>query len=989
MMNYEQEPHQNQANEEIKPAEGANLPETTDKKPTTNRIQPTPIACNDITQERIEIIETSYKNGFDMILHDINTKKPNWMGMSPSTYKVDLQTLLNEYIKNPDNYGYGIVVGRQHGGFYLVAIDVDIDNDDCKEKVSREIETRLTRFGIHYYKEITKSNRIHYYILLDSMTEEIENVSELPPPEPCFKLKNGAKLPGKIELFAKKNKYIIIYNGIINNKCPFTTNCTLVVSDRFSFVEFIKNWLEVFTPAEEEFDIKKEPIKEPAKEPVKQPLEEPEIKNKSLLFPKIVEAYKIIRAHHIINGWEIEKVFSAYCIRENITIEQAIEGFKAIYSNEYDEKRTISLLNATKNKDLALLPTLGSVHYHISKALNSNVGLNNHEKELLEAVLADLELNGYSGYVPPGYLKNAENVILYESIEKTNKENKIYYEESYFIELYDDDIKEVIFVSITSSEYKGIYKPHKLVSQKQVGIKTDIIRGVKEGKFEDYEYLVNDRIIYRPTFTYTKIDDLVYDLSVLSMKYSKFVDMNLYKRYLDKKTKMYVKENHDPPPCVISRETGWDDDLTGFWHPSLNDQYHELHRDHVLYRKKKDKVLNKDAQHELVKAILQEGKLLSVLLVTSVSSLFIKPFNIPGFTAIISGSPGTGKTTASLIATSLFYYSDTLLMDAQTTKTGLELMIASLNSLPILVDEAALASVNFTLEDLIFMVSSGKGKARGRKDLTVDYKDLKSNVFWTTETTDIDELRRSGAFRRSIYLVVDSWDEFTSLFKLKDRINERYAGCGIDYIQYLKKHMEEIQNVFREQTEGIYNRYTDISTIALNLYSGLTLFEAYYNAKFDKLRYTINKLLDETKARFIDSRDSVTIQVIDILESVTFQRFHVLNKYRKDTDELDIQYARSHETWGEYDKMEGIYYLTSTGLKAIADKLGKNKLLLIKELEKSGALLAKNITHYFQSTKNRAKVYKLKFRDLKYDEPSLDPEPTQEPEPLLDLDVPF
>jgi len=106
-------------------------------------------------------------------------------------------------------------------------------------------------------------------------------------------------------------------------------------------------------------------------------------------------------------------------------------------------------------------------------------------------------------------------------------------------------------------------------------------------------------------------------------------------------------------------------------------------------------------------------------------------------------------------------------MDAQTTKTGLELTISSLNSLPVLVDEGALAGVNFTLNDLVFMVSSGKGKTRGRKDLTVDFKELKSNVFWTTETTDIDELRRTGAFRRTMYLVVSSWDEFTSLLELR------------------------------------------------------------------------------------------------------------------------------------------------------------------------------------------------------------------------------
>ena len=980
-MNYEEhDPSPQQV--ESRHVEGPHLPQVAAQTTTLeDTITHFLNICNDIKHQRIiKNIAEAYKRGFLVILHDINSKKPNWMGMTPSTYNPTLQDILTEYMKKPDQYGYGVVVGEQRGGFSLVAIDVDVDSEDCKEKIARELETRLTNFKMEFYKETTKTNRLHYYVIIDCITEEIERITELPPPYPCYKWKGGTKLPGKIEFFAKKNRYIIVYDGIINDKDPFMTQ-DFVIYDYLFFKDWLRNWLETFTPPEDEEPVKKsvkEPIKPPHPVAVKEPIKESEIKDESTLFSKIVEAYKIIRAYHIVDGWEIEKTFSAYCVRENIAFEQAIEGFKAIYASEYDEKRTIRLLNATKNKDLALLPTLHRVYNHVSKALQSNVGLSDNEQDILEALLADLELNGYSGYVLPEYLKNAENVILYESLEKTSKDNKTYYEESYFIELYDDEIKEVIFVTIICSEYKGIYKPHKLVSKKPVSIKTDIIRGVKEGKYQDYEYLLNDKIIYRPTFTYTKIDDLIYDLSIISMHLSKFFDMNLYKRYLDKKTKIYVKENHNPLPCVISRDTGWDDDFTGFWHPSLNSQHHELHREHVLYRKKKDKVLDKDAQHELVKAILQEGRLLSVLLTVSVASLFIKPFNIPGFTTVISGNPGTGKTTASLIATSLFYYSDDHLLDAQTTKTGLELMIASLNSLPVLVDEAALASVNFSLQDLVFMVHSGKGKARGRKDLTVDYKDLKSNVFWTTETTDIDELRRSGAFRRSIYLVVDSWNDFTSLFSPDARINERYAGCGIDYIQFLIKHMEEIRNVFKEQTKGIYNKYTDIATIALNLYSGLILLEAYYNTKFDKLRRTIDKLLDEVKARFIDSRDNIVIQVMDLLESITFQRFHVINKYKPDTDELDIQPARSNESYGEFNKIEGIYYLTSVGLKAIADKLGKNKLLLIKELEKSGVLLAKNVPYYFKSTKNRGKVYKLKFSEMKEDTPE-----------DKDLDVPF
>jgi hypothetical protein len=437
---------------------------------------------------------------------------------------------------------------------------------------------------------------------------------------------------------------------------------------------------------------------------------------------------------------------------------------------------------------------------------------------------------------------------------------------------------------------------------------------------------------------------------------------------LSKKIENYIKENGEPIPCVFGKNTGWNDDLRFFYHYGLNDKYHELHSDNLLYKYHKDVIKEKDKQHELVKEILKEGKLLSVLLVASVSSLFIKPFNIPGITYIVAGNSGAGKTTSSLIATSLFYYSDDVLMNAQATKNGLELTISNLNSLPVLIDEGALAGVNLSLNDLVFMVSSGKGKTRGRKDLSIDFKELKSNVFWTTETTDIDNLRRTGAFRRMLYLVVKSWEDLTSLFKPEDRINERYAGCGIDYIQYLIEHMEDIKKDFREQTQGLSSKYKEITTIALNLYSGLTLLEAFYNTKFYELRKTINKLLNEAKTRFIDSKDNVVIQLRDYLESITYQRFHVIN----DGTGTDKKITHN-EAYGEYDKSEGIYYITAKGFKEIAKELGRERQLLVNELEKAKVLIAKNVSYYTKATGGTIKVYKIKFSEM------IEPEPTTEP----------
>jgi hypothetical protein len=963
--------------EKTKTWEGCHLPQGTYVKSAINNLLPLPENYNDEIQKRIRFIQKGYQNGYNIILHDINSKKPNWLGMKASNYKADLQRLLDEYMKDPSAYGYGVVVGKQlNEKFSVVSIDIDIDSEDCKERMSKELEELLDKHSVKYYKEVTKSQRIHYYIAVDRITDKIESISKLPPPLPCFKYKDGKELPGEVELFTKKNKFIIVYNGIINNETPFFTQ-RIVINNYQTFLNFLEEWISKYEPVESTKNHQSEPVKEP-----------PNKEDASIQNSELKKIFMIFRKHRFVNGWDgIDKLYTAYCVTNNISEEQILADLKEIWGDEYNEGQTRSLIRNTQRRyeTGSILPGLGSIYHSINEALKDD-RLEEHDRELLKKVLKDIANQGYFDYELPEYLQTTENVILDYSLKQANKKDGVYYKESYFIEQNINGIKKVVYVSITAPTQHAIYKWHTLDKIREVGIKADIIRLVKEGKLEAYEYLMNDTITYKPSFNYSKIDDVIHEIGLLSMKYTNFFDMNLYKRYLNKKIENYIKENGDPQPCIIGKTTGWSNDLKFFYHYALNDKYHELHQEHTLYKYHKNLIKEKDKQHEIVKAVLQEGKLLAVLLTASVSSLFIKPFNIPGITYIISGTAAAGKTTSSLIATSLFYYSDDILINAQTTKTGVELTISSLNSLPVLIDESALADANLSLDVLVFMVSSGKGKTRGRKDLTVDFKELKSNVFWTTEKTDIDELRRTGAFRRTMYLLVSSWDNLTSLFKAEDRINERYTGCGIDYIQYLIERMEEVEKAFKEQTHDLHTEYKDIATIALNLFSGLVLLEAFYNTKFNELRRSIKRLLNEAKARFIDSRDNVVIQFRDYIESITYKRFHVISEGVDETSGSErIAY---NETYGEYDKTTGIYYLTAKGLKEIADELGKNKQLLIKELEKAKVLIDKNRSYYTRVTRQTIKVYKLKFSEMIENEP-IDPEAleTEEKIPFEEMHI--
>jgi hypothetical protein len=924
--------------------------------PLQNTTNTTNTTNNNLTSRTQKVKETKQNyiqrgitNGYNIMV--FRKKYPIWFGANASTYKAKADRL-SEILSQYPNLNYGILLGKQLKDFYVVSIDMDIDTEECKERLSKKIEELLNKHEIKFYKELTKSKRIHYYIVLDRTSEKIEAVSKLPYSGNCFKIKDDKEVKGEIELFTK-NKSIVVYS-----KEPFFIQ-EPVINNHKKFEDFLEDWEKAFEPKEHVEDITKElekELKEIVKEAVKEPKKETKPKN-NLPISKIAEACRIMYEKGIIDGWKAESVFSAVCILNDIPEEQIKEGIKTIFGGKYDEKRTNYILRLTKRKDKNLLPGIGSVYHYIKIALISGVNLEAYERELLETLLNDLKQSGYSDYELPEYLVDAENIILDYSTKQTNKDGEVYYKEDYFIEQNLNGIKKVVFVKIITSEKGGIYKPHILDGKiKEIGIKTDILRLVKEGKITAYELLINDKEVYKPSFNFSKIDDVIHEITLIALPYTMLFDNSLYKRYLDRKIKEFIKENGEPTPCVVGKQTGWFDDLKFFFHYALDDKYHELSKDHILYKKNKAVIKNTEEQHRFVKALLREGKLLGALLVASVSSLFIKPFGIPGITVIVAGNSGAGKTTSCLVATSLFYYSDDTLINAQTTKTGLELTISSLNSLPILIDEGALAGFNLSLSDLVFMVSSGTGKTRGRKDLSVDFKELKSNVFWTTETTDIDEMKRTGAFRRMLYLVVKSWNDLTEILEAGHRLNEEYAGCGVDYIKYAIEHMEEVKKTFKEETEDFSSKYREITPIALNLYSGLILLEKFYNTRFDSLRETINKVLDNAKALFIENKENVVEKLKEFLNRYLYIHFHIIQNDGK------IEKAKQ-ESWGEYDLDKRVYYIRNESWNEIVRRLEKERKLLTKELKEAGLLTYKDYRH--KATNEKIKTYIIKFDNNK------------------------
>ena len=917
---------------------------------------------------RLMIVYLTGKNAF---------KQPNWFNENTFTY--DAQKLkdkiLTTFEKNPGQYGYGILLGLQPSGYYIVCIDIDIDND-CKYAVLKQFEEIFKSRNIYYYTEPTKSGRYHIYAALDKLTDELKKINKIAVSEECVKYKYGKELPGEVELLGVEDKphTITVYNGIINDEKPFFVE-QLHVNKAEDFLEALKEFINIY---EETYDIEETEETQDTKRPKK-------LDTNGI--DKLVEFYKLVWKHRFVNGWEIDKVVSAVCVTSGFEDHVIYRIFEEIYGDDFDEKQTIYIIEHTKEKDPQYLPSVARVIVH-AKEFVKDSRFTDDEKKVAKNLIHSISDFGFE---LPDYLINAEKVYFVASYEKQSKDkvtNRPIYRERWFIERNVNNVKQVWHVEIETSYPKDIYQQHRAITYpKQVSLKTDIKRLLKE-QTEVYEVIINDEFTFVPSFSFDRLEDIAIEIAKRCSGYKARFDIPLFQEYLDIKIMEYLnKHGGKPTPCYISKSTGWSDDFKMFFHYDLNDEKHELSKDNPLYKYRKAESKNQKEQHEFVLKLLKEGKLLGVLLSISASSILLKPLNLQPLTCILAGNPGAGKTTASLIATSLFYKSDTILLNANATNVGIELTLSDLKSMPFVIDEGALADVGISLKHTIFSVASGKGRTRGRKDLSVDTKDIVSNVFWTTETTDVDEIKRGGAYRRMLYITVEEWKDFTQEVELSSkepRPNEKFAGCGVDYIRFAVENLDKLSEIFIQETRDFSVRYGEITGLAENIYAGIVFLEQYYNQKFDQLRQTVDELLREAKKTFVLTRDNI----VEMLQQYLYNNLHRLGHVVQVRDgeggyKYETKYKpSSKEMLGEYDETTQTYYISTTGFKTIAKELEKERNLLVNALVKAGVIEKRTenvkgkekeettMPYYSKITKDKIRVYKLKFPDLPDQPPS-------------------
>lgn len=381
------------------------------------------------------------------------------------------------------------------------------------------------------------------------------------------------------------------------------------------------------------------------------------------------------------------------------------------------------------------------------------------------------------------------------------------YEEEYIV--IDGDIYLVKYAKDNTKEYQKIGPAVRVKS---------IITKPDNTRVTEIEYKGN-------TFIPKSINSTLREIK-------SFTGRNIFS---PKEMKAYLNhEVYNAQEKWLINSIGWDDNYLKFYHPSIQyeDVIYNIHNRESFVRK------NCDIHHKFIKSQLEQGKVLGILYLMSVASLFliedVKPVSV--------FVPTTAEGELPVIlAGNLFYDASNLIIPDNTTSFVMEKEISKLKNLPAIIRSANLKNID--LEFFIYMIASGQGKARAStRKIEVIILPLKSNVFFASGIPKTVKFTREGVMRRHIQFNTLTWNDLTNTSKSNAIQMIDAIGAGVDYIQYLidnRKLLNYLNNTRKEVVPD------GMAEFFFPIWAAFHLLQDYYGAQFTQLRKRLISLVHE------------------------------------------------------------------------------------------------------------------------------------------------
>ena len=196
-----------------------------------------------------------------------------------------------------------------------------------------------------------------------------------------------------------------------------------------------------------------------------------------------------------------------------------------------------------------------------------------------------------------------------------------------------------------------------------------------------------------------------------------------------------------------------------------------------------------------------------ITMAASVASILLKELKQNGFTLHIFGESEYGKTVASMVAQSIFgnpaQDGNGIGINFNFTSVGLEYKLNLYNNLPLFINEMQHQKDAKDYDKILFLVSEGKGKARGTKNGGSAKLTSWNNVVITNgEKNIIKDNSNAGAYNRCIACEITNYS-FEELSLVAEFVKDNYGTPIREILKNLDKFdCKKIYNDFLDQMKN-------------------------------------------------------------------------------------------------------------------------------------------------------------------------------------------
>ena len=283
------------------------------------------------------------------------------------------------------------------------------------------------------------------------------------------------------------------------------------------------------------------------------------------------------------------------------------------------------------------------------------------------------------------------------------------------------------------------------------------------------------------------------------------------------------------------------------------------------------------------------------------------------------GGSQAGKTAALKAAVSIYGHPDKLMVNMYATRVSLEQQATFLRHLPLFIDERQLAGNDQALEQLVYMISGGAGKGRGKKSRGLQARGLWENMALITGEFPISsESSAAGVRGRLLEINVTKVVENDDATRLHRELPEQYGTTSVKYIQAIKAIRPEIRRRYDEWLNRTANAFPQLSGSHAALLALLVLAD-------ELAAVCVHDQPEETAAedawRFIQEISKLVVTRADLDDAVRAKNW-VISMYLENAHRFEAGEGRPDFEFGAM--LPGVLQIAPSRLKLFLKEGGFN-----------------------------------------------------------------